>query len=128
MFTARTARFRSGGVRSIRPAIRLIVETAVSGVTGRPEAAWSARLCAVRCRITGIAVTYLRVAGLRRSRRPSADVPRISAGALRARTPAARGMSLDAIGTSAPRNASASASLEVCAAFVERCAISSASG
>ncbi len=84
MFTARTARSRAGGVRSTRPAIRANVETAASAVTGRPDAAWSARLCAVRCRITGNALTYLRDPRLRRIRRPSADVPRISAGPWRA--------------------------------------------
>ena len=36
---------------------------------GRPAAAWSARLCAVRCSITGTAVTSWRAAGLRRRRR-----------------------------------------------------------
>jgi len=63
--TARTARSRSRGVRSTLRAIRASVETAISAVTGRPDAAWSARLCAVRCRITGIALMNRRVAGLR---------------------------------------------------------------
>ena len=43
------------------------VSSAVLGSMSVPLAAWSARLCAVRCRITGMAWTSRRVRGLRRS-------------------------------------------------------------
>ena len=115
--SAASGRRSGSSSRPLRPA-----------VTGRPDAAWSARLWAVRCRITGMAVDVL--AGRRAApqtaaqRRGAADQRRGVTG----KTLAARGMSLEAIGTRAPRNASASASLEVWAAFVDRCAISSASG